>query len=327
MAPTAARPLALTAVLLAAASCLFVPPPAGARPLGNGPLDYPPVQCPGGGFGPHLFLPVPGDPTAYVECLGGLPQGGVNYCPSGMVFNAAASACAPRGANVAQPTIAVDGISQQGDALAVKLTYSGINLAKISVDLVDPTSSFTSARGQTDYAGIGPGNAQLSIPLTADGKPHDVTLFARPQFGPPWLLTPGQQVQVTASMFYNDTSGGLGELTQAAQAVQTFSAPGPSPVGAGTWSGSWSAGGQSVPATLTLDSLDPFTGTMDVDGMCTAKWTQSQRNSDNSLLVDAHVISGFTNCADNQWNVTIDQNRITGSDAAHPDSSFSILRD
>ncbi len=308
--------------------CITAATPVDAQPSGGSFREEPPPPCPGPpGTGPHVYLPIAGDPASFEECLGGTPQG-VQQCPSGQNFSAAVPPCAPQGATgLLAPTITVDGVSQAGDAINVKVTYSGTNLGYIGVDVSDPAAGLKGASGRTDFAGAGPGGVPLSIPLSSDGQMHSITVPARPLFGPPWILAPGQQVSVAAHLFFIDQSGGLGAPILAADATQMFTAPGQSAQEqSSSWSGSWSAGGQSIPATLTLDSTDPLAGTIDISGVCSAKWTEIQRTSDISRVVSAHVISG-ADCRDNQWNVTIQQNRITGTDSSHPDSSFSLLRD
>jgi hypothetical protein len=96
----------------------------------------------------------------------------------------------------------------------------------------------------------------------------------------------------------------------------------PTALAAATWNGSWTGGNARTPASLTLNSTDPIRGTINVgDGFCTADWTEVQRNSDTSRLVNAHVTSGP--CTDNQWNVTITPNSITATDTIHPQGTFT----
>jgi hypothetical protein len=311
----------LFAVLIAVAGCLYAPALAAAQPFGNVPVEDPLPPCPdGGAFSPPVRLAIPGDPVAYEQCIGGLPQG-EQYCQVGERFSEQAQACQPYGdPNSAGPTVAIDGLYQAGNAIAVKVTYSGTDIGYISVNLTDPTDGARAAGGRTDML-YGPNGTQVTIPITADGQPHDITIPASPHSGPPWILAPGQQVTVAAQIFSNEGVGAL-------PVTQIITAPGPSVgPGMGTWSGNWTDGNRSIPATLTLDSVDPLNGVIDVDGLCDARWTQIQQLPDMSRVVNAQVISGFSNCADNQWNVTVDQNRIFGTDTAHPGSSFTVLKD
>lgn len=99
----------------------------------------------------------------------------------------------------------------------------------------------------------------------------------------------------------------------------------PGALAAATWNGSWTGGGARTPASLTLSSTDPIRGSINVgDGFCTADWTEVQRNSDTSRLVNAHVTSGP--CTDNQWNVTITPSSIAASDTIHPQGTFTATR-
>jgi hypothetical protein len=99
----------------------------------------------------------------------------------------------------------------------------------------------------------------------------------------------------------------------------------PAAVTASTWHGSWTGGNGRTPADLSLSSIDPIRGSINVgDGYCTADWTEVQRNSDTSRVVNAHVTSGP--CIDNTWNVTITSNSIAATDPAHPQGTFTASR-
>jgi hypothetical protein len=79
----------------------------------------------------------------------------------------------------------------------------------------------------------------------------------------------------------------------------------------GSWAGTWSSGGTTMPAHLNLTHDDPIDGIIDV-GMCTAYWSQSQVISPSVRTVRASVISGP--CNDNVWTLTITPGLMSGSD-------------
>jgi hypothetical protein len=81
-----------------------------------------------------------------------------------------------------------------------------------------------------------------------------------------------------------------------------------------TWSGLWHSRGDTLAASLTLDSIDPLSGHFDVHGFATATWTQTWRNPDSSLVVRAQVTAG--DAQSNYWNVTINPQRLTAYDSA-----------
>lgn len=80
-----------------------------------------------------------------------------------------------------------------------------------------------------------------------------------------------------------------------------------------SWTGDWSSGGISKPATLQLSSSNPIQGKIDV-GLCTADWQEVQRLTDTQRIVHASVTGGP--CVSNTWMVTMDASRITGTDAS-----------
>jgi hypothetical protein len=81
-----------------------------------------------------------------------------------------------------------------------------------------------------------------------------------------------------------------------------------------TWSGLWRSRGDTLAASLTLDSIDPLSGHFDVHGFATATWTQTGRNPDSSLVVRAQVTAG--DAQSNYWNVTINPEALTAYDSA-----------
>jgi hypothetical protein len=91
-----------------------------------------------------------------------------------------------------------------------------------------------------------------------------------------------------------------------------------------TWSGTWFAGNITRQANLNLTSLDPISGIIDIPGLCTANWSESQRISDTQRVVNANVISGP--CTNNRWNVTIAGNSLVGSDTAGRPGGFNLTR-
>jgi surface antigen len=109
--------------------------------------------------------------------------------------------------------------------------------------------------------------------------------------------------------------------------------PKPDPVAAsgttqptGVYVGTIGGGANRVPATLTLTNSDPITGTIDLPGICTATWTESQRLSDFTRMVNAHVTSGTEKCRDNQWAVTINMGQINGVDSNRAGYTVSLTR-
>jgi hypothetical protein len=147
----------------------------------------------------------------------------------------------------------------------------------------------------------------------------------------PLAVSPGQQVDVVANLFHMYDPGNENEhhapvlaatATQTVTVTPTFDRGGhtpdtpgparPSPWDLPTrWSGTWTSGGTSVPADLTLSSVDPLTGTLVLQGLCTAAWTEIRPNPDGSRLVQAHITSGGGGLNDNYWNVTISANRLS----------------
>jgi hypothetical protein len=91
-----------------------------------------------------------------------------------------------------------------------------------------------------------------------------------------------------------------------------------------TWSGTWYAGTHSNQANLNLTSLDPISGILDLPGLCSASWSESQRISDTQRVVNANVISGP--CTNNRWNVTITPTSLVGSDANGLPGGFNLTR-
>jgi hypothetical protein len=89
------------------------------------------------------------------------------------------------------------------------------------------------------------------------------------------------------------------------------------------WNGTWRSGGGGGAATVHLDSADPIVGNINIPGVCTASWSETQRISATNRLVHAHVTSGP--CVDNTWNVTFDpMTRLTGVDTQRADTTFSF---
>lgn len=106
-------------------------------------------------------------------------------------------------------------------------------------------------------------------------------------------------------------------------------APAPAPAAvqqAGTFGGTIGGPLIRMPATLTLTSSNPITGTIDLPGICDATWTESRRTSDSSRIVQAHVTSSGGKCQDNQWAITIDANQINGVDTSHSNYTVSLTR-
>jgi Protein of unknown function (DUF2510) len=104
-------------------------------------------------------------------------------------------------------------------------------------------------------------------------------------------------------------------------AAQTGPSPHPQsppsrPSVATMWSGTWSDSGVQYPARLWLLNADPISGVIDIPGMCSASWTEVERNSDTLRSVTAHVTSGP--CVDNQWNLTVLPNSLIGTDTRDP---------
>jgi hypothetical protein len=97
----------------------------------------------------------------------------------------------------------------------------------------------------------------------------------------------------------------------------------PAPGFVADWTGTWHSGGAGGRATVHLVSADPIVGTIDIPGMCTADWKETQRISSTNRLVHAHVTSGP--CGDNTWNVTFQPTTsMTGVDNVHPGTTFSF---
>jgi hypothetical protein len=105
-----------------------------------------------------------------------------------------------------------------------------------------------------------------------------------------------------------------------------FLAPPPAHA-ASTWQGMWNSSHNWAPATLTLTSTDPIQGTIDVQGYCTADWTEVQRYSDSQRLVNAHVTSPDSPCVDNQWKITYTGNAINGTDSLGRDGGFQLTQE
>lgn len=91
-----------------------------------------------------------------------------------------------------------------------------------------------------------------------------------------------------------------------------------------TWSGSWYPGNHTNQANLNLTSLDPISGIIDLPGLCSAYWSESQRISATQRVVHASVIGGP--CTDNSWNVTIAGNTIIGADTLGRPGGVNLTR-
>ena len=123
------------------------------------------------------------------------------------------------------------------------------------------------------------------------------------------------------------------DVAQASPASETPPAANPQPPSnsnpsaaqpTGVYVGTMGGGIRRVPAALTLTNSDPITGTIDLSGVCIATWSESQRLSDYTRLVNAHVTSGGDRCQDNQWAITINAGQINGSDTSHSDYTVSL---
>jgi hypothetical protein len=81
-----------------------------------------------------------------------------------------------------------------------------------------------------------------------------------------------------------------------------------------------------MPATLALDSIDPvLKDTVNIEGVCSATWTETQRNPNSSRAVNAHITSGA--CSDNQWTVTIDPDTLSALDNLNAANMLSLVPD
>jgi hypothetical protein len=299
---------------------LGVAPAAGQPSVGGYGEDQLPA-CTVESWPPAKYLPVPDDPTAYVVCDQPGAPGRLEHCGlEGFTFNQAEQACMWPGDPA---TISVDSIAHQPTdpptTVTVGVTYSGYNLQQITLFVRDP-------------ADVDQKNALASTPpgsLTSDNQPYSVVIPADshnytsplPPFPGFWEPQPGEQIQVDARLLHFQPDPNLAPLL-AATTTRTLAMPGPPPTPT-NWSGSWSSGGMTLPATLTLDSVDSLNGTFEVQGLCSARWTQTQRDPDGSRVVNAHVVSGVR-CADNQWDVTVQQNSITGYDTRNAYTTFSL---
>ncbi len=94
---------------------------------------------------------------------------------------------------------------------------------------------------------------------------------------------------------------------------------------AGAYTGTWGNAVTRFPAVLNLTSIDPIAGTIDVPGVCSAAWTEAQRLSDFTRMVNANVTSGGGTCTDNQRALTISANQINGVDTVHGDTTVSFV--
>jgi len=322
MSPRTSAGVTLVVSLVVGAGWLATGVPATAQPPAPIYPADPPPQCSGGAFSGTQLLPIPGDPTAYQVCAGGLPQE-IDHCPNGTLFNAAAAQCTPNGQDVAIPNISVDGISEQGDTINVNVTYSGTGMNSATVQLSDVLPTNLSAHGETSD-------------LIADGNSHCVVVAvpAGQFFAPPWVLQPGEQVHADTQLYINGapihgaSNGQVLTVNEPAPCSAPAGPQGPPPQGVTRWNGGWRSGGNSAAATLVLQSIDPtLTGTIVVQGNgvdCTADWTEIYRYSDNSRLVGARVTQGA--CSNNQWKVTVDQNRVSATDTVDPGSSLTLTR-
>jgi hypothetical protein len=133
-----------------------------------------------------------------------------------------------------------------------------------------------------------------------------------------WHCVPtGEQVDITAACKWQ--FGPTAQAVNNAHNVYEWhcnSGGAPLPMGNSTtiYSGTWSSGPISRPASLNLSSLDPISGVIDIPGLCTANWTEVQKLPNNNRLINADVTSGP--CTNNRWLVRVAGNSINGEDAA-----------
>lgn len=89
------------------------------------------------------------------------------------------------------------------------------------------------------------------------------------------------------------------------------------------WVGGWTYAGITYPATLRLDYTDPISGVMEIEGWCTAIWSESVRVDRYTRLVRAHITSGH--CLDVTWEVTLGldgRGSVSGFDIFDPKTTF-----
>jgi hypothetical protein len=97
----------------------------------------------------------------------------------------------------------------------------------------------------------------------------------------------------------------------------------------GGWTGNWkgriTGARLDLLCTLRVTNDNPITGHIDVGTAsqgCSADWSEAQRISDTNRLVNATITTGKDRCVDNQWNVTLQGDLITGTD---PTDSSRLL--
>ncbi|WP_375001116.1 hypothetical protein [Aeromicrobium sp. CTD01-1L150] len=92
----------------------------------------------------------------------------------------------------------------------------------------------------------------------------------------------------------------------------------------GQWVGTWRSNDNQGDAVLTLTHDRPLTGSIDIVDICAADWDEVRR-ADDVIRVKATVTSG--NCIDNQWDVVIDDARLTTTDPQNPTNSVTLTRE
>jgi Chitin binding Peritrophin-A domain len=219
-----------TGVSAIGAAWFLVAVPSAAQPSTGTYPDAPPPNCTGNAFTGRYLVPVPGDPTAYYVCAGGLNQG-IERCPSGNTFNATAGMCIPEDTAVVIPTLTVDGISENtgtietGPIIHVNVTYSAPPISQasiIDVHLSDPANQYLpSVDGETSLVGVNPDGSPIQLDLISDGQPQsiDIPVRATPDFGPPPLyFQEGENIRVQATLY---------NAGKPIQVTRTLAAPAP----------------------------------------------------------------------------------------------------